>query len=94
MIVNNVNPMANIYSSNALVSTRYANAATAARNVQKRDQLSLSSEAQSFSEILKKLRGESEVRQDKVAEFEQKISSGNYHVESADIAASLLLSRF
>lgn len=94
MIVNNVNPMANLYSSNALASSRYANAAIGARNIQKRDELSLSREAQSFSEILKKLRGESEVRQDKVAEFEQKISSGTYHVASENIAASLLLSRF
>ncbi len=94
MIVNNVNPMANIYSSNAVVSSRYANAAAASRNIQKRDQLSLSNEAQSFSEILKKLRGESDVRQDKVAEFEQKVSSGNYYIESENIAASLLLSRF
>lgn len=94
MVVNNVNSMANVYSSNAVVATRYANAATNARNIQKRDQLSLSNEAQSFSEILKKLRGESEVRQDKVAEFEQKISGGNYHVASENIAASLILSRF
>ena len=94
MIVNNLSSMANIYSSNAVVATRYANAATASRNVQKRDQISLSKEAQSFSEILQKLRGESEVRQDKVAEFEQKISSGNYHVESENIAASLLLNRY
>lgn len=94
MIVNNVNPMANVYSSNAVVSSRYASAATNSRNIQKRDQLSLSNEAQSFSEILKKLRNESDVRQDKVAEFQQKISSGNYHIESESIAASLLLSRF
>lgn len=94
MIVNNVNPIANIYSSNAVVSSRYASAATAARNVQKKDQLSLSNEAQSFSEILKKLRNESDVRQDKVAEFEQKISSGNYFINSENIAASLISSRF
>ena len=94
MIVNNLNSMANIYSSNAVVSTRYANSAIGARNIQKRDEISLSKEAQSFSEILKKLRNESEVRQDKVAEFQQKISSGNYHVAAENIAASLLLSRF
>lgn len=94
MIVNNLNSMANIYGSNAVVATRYANAATNTRNIQKRDQLSLSNEAQSFSEILKKLRGESEVRQDKVAEFEKKIANGSYHVDSENIAASLLLSRF
>ena len=94
MIVNNLNSMANIYSSNAVVSTRYANAAVGTRNIQKRDEISLSKEAQSFSEILKKLRNESEVRQDKVAELQQKIESGNYHVASENIAASLLLSRF
>ena len=94
MIVNNLNSMANIYSSNAVVSTRYANAATSARNVQKRDEISLSKEAQSFSEILKQLRNESEVRQDKVNKFEQQVSSGNYHVASENIAASMLLSRF
>lgn len=94
MIVNKLNSMANIYSSNAVVATRYANAATNARNVQKRDQLSLSNEAQSFSEVLRKLRGESEVRQDKVAEFEKKVSDGSYHVDSENIAASLLLNRF
>lgn len=94
MIVNNLNSMANIYTSNAVASTRYANAATAARNIQKRDQVSLSNQAQSFSEMLKKLSKESEVRQDKVTEFEQKISSGNYHVSAENIAASMLLSRF
>ena len=94
MIVNNVNSMANIYSSNAVVSTHYSNAATATRNIQKRDQLSLSNQAQSFSEILKKLRDESEVRQDKVAEFEKQVSNGTYHVAAENIAASLLLNRF
>ncbi len=94
MIVNNVNSMANIYSSNAVVATRYSNAASNSRNIHKRDQVSLSSEAQSFSEILQKLRGESEVRQDKVAEFEKKVSNGSYHVDSENIAARLLLNRF
>ncbi len=94
MIVNNVNSMANLYSSNAVVATRYSNAATGARNIQKRDELSLSKEAQSFSEILKKLRGESEVRQDKVTQYEQQISSGNYNVSAENIAASILLTRF
>ena len=94
MIVNNLNSIANIYGSNAVVATRYANAATTARKIQKRDEISLSNEAQSFSEILQKLRGESEVREDKVAELEQQISSGTYHVDAENIAASLLLNRY
>ena len=94
MVVNNLNSIANIYGSNAVVATRYANAATTARKIQKRDEISLSNEAQSFSEILQKLRGESEVREDKVAELEQQISSGTYHVDAENIAASLLLNRY
>ena len=94
MFINNVNSMANLYTSNAIVSSGYAKSASAARGVQKRDEITLSQEAQSFSEIFKKLRNESEVRQDKVAELEQKISSGNYDVKSENIAASIMMSRF
>lgn len=94
MLINNVNSMANLYSSNAAGAVRYSNSATAARGIQKRDEITLSKEAQSFSEILKKLHGESEVRQDKVAEFEQKIASGNYNVAAENIAASILSNRF
>lgn len=94
MIVNNLNSMAGVYTSNALGATRYANYVGSARNVHKRDELSLSSEAQSFSEILKKLRAESDVRQEKVTDLEQKISAGTYHVPAGEIAMSLLTTRF
>ena len=94
MIVNNLNSMAGVYTSSALGSARYANYVSSARNVQKRDELSLSSEAQSFSEILKKLHAESDVRQEKVTELEQKISSGSYNVSADEIAMSLLTYRF
>lgn len=92
MIVNNVNSMANLYTASAVgASARYNNVG---RKVQKNDELSLSKEAQNFSEILKKLRGESEVRQDKVKDLEQQIASGNYKVAAGDIALSLLAYRF
>lgn len=94
MFVNNLNSVANVYSSNAVASTRYANMATGAKNIQKRDELSLSNQAQSFSAILKQLREQSEVRQTKVDEFQQKIASGNYKVSSDLIALSMLTSRF
>ncbi len=94
MLINNVNSPANIYSSNAVIATRYANSATATRNIQKRDEIMLSNTAQSFADMLKKLQGESEVRREKVDEFERKIASGNYDVKSENIAASILMSRF
>ena len=94
MIVNNLNSMANIYTSNAVASTRYASSTSGARNVQKRDELSLSNEAQSFSDLLNKLKGTSDVREDKVSDIQAKIASGQYFVSAQDIAASILTNRF
>ena len=93
MFVNNVNPATSLYSSTSNAASRYA-AASSVGAVQRRDELTLSQQAQSFQEILKKLRNENEVRQSKVDEFAQKIANGTYSVSSADIAASILASRF
>lgn len=93
MIVNNVNSSAKYYS-NSVTATRYANAASYVRGAQKSDAFTPSKEAQSFSEMLNKLKGTSEVRQDRVNELQQQIASGQYNVSSADIAASLLMSRY
>lgn len=94
MYINNVNSAANIYTSGAVASTRYANSVSGTRNVQRNDALTLSHEAQSFKSMLQKLQDESEVRPEKVSEFEQKIASGNYNVAAENIAASILSSRF
>ena len=93
MIVNNVNSSSKYYS-NSVAATRYTNAATNVRGAQKSDAFTPSREAQSFSEMLNKLKNAPEVRQDRVAELQQKISSGQYFVSSADIAASILTNRF
>jgi len=91
MIVNNVNSAANLYSAGA---TRYVSSVLASRGVQRKDELTLSNQAQSFKDMLQKLHSESEVRQDKVDELTQKISSGNYNVSAENIAASILSVRF
>ena len=93
MYVNNVNPAASLYASTSNAASRYAAASTVG-GVQKKDELTLSQQAQSFQDILKKLQNESEVRQTKVDEIAQKISSGNYNVPSSDLALSILASRF
>ena len=92
MFINKVNSTANYYSN--IAATRYTNAATAVRGTQKSEAFTLSKEAQSFSEMLKKLKGTSEVRADKVSEFQQKISSGEYSVSSENLALSLLTNRY
>ena len=91
MYVNNVKS-ANLYSSP--VATRYANSATAIRNVQKSDEFTPSAEAQTFSELLNKLKGTSEVRQDKVNALQAQISAGEYFVTADTLANSLLTNRF
>ena len=92
MIVNNVNSSSNYYSN--VATTRYANSVGYVRGVQKSDAFTPSREAQSFSELLNKLKGVSEVREDKVSRIQEQISSGQYFVSAQDIAASLLTNRF
>lgn len=93
MYVNNVNPSTGLYTSTSNAASRYAAASTVG-SAHKRDELTLSQQAQSFQDILKKLQNEAEVRQTKVDEYTQKIASGNYNVSSSDIALSILASRF
>ena len=91
MIVNNVNSTAKYYS---VGSSRYTNGATAVRGVQRGDAFTPSKEAQTFSEMLQKLKNESEVREDKVNELQQRIASGQYSVSAENIALSLLTNRY
>ncbi|MBR5913293.1 MAG: flagellar biosynthesis anti-sigma factor FlgM [Selenomonadaceae bacterium] len=93
MYVNNVNSASSFYTSTSNAAARYA-AVSNVGNVQRRDELTLSQQAQSFQDVLKKLQNESEVRQAKVDEYAQKIASGMYSVSSSDIAKSILASRF
>ena len=92
MFINKVNSTANYYSN--VTAARYTNAATAVRGVQKGEAFTLSKEAKSFSEMLNKLKTTSEVREDKVNEVQQKISSGQYFVSAENIATSLLTNRY
>lgn len=93
MIVNSVNSSANLYSSNVAAS-RYVGSTVNVRGARRSDEFTPSAEAQSFSEMLNKLKNTSDVRQDRVNELEQKISSGQYFVSADSIAASLLNNRF
>ena len=92
MIVNNVNSSSKYYSNS--MATRYATATNAVRGVQKSDAFIPSREAQTFSEMLNKLKNESEVREDKVNELQQKIASGQYFISSENLAMSLLTNRY
>ncbi len=92
MIVNNVNSSSNYYSN--VAAARYTNSASYVRGVQKSDAFTPSKEAQSFSDLLNKLKNEPEVREDKVNRLQAEISSGQYFISADKIAASLLTNRF
>lgn len=94
MIINNVSSVSNLYASSAVSSSKYSNSVSGVRSVQRDDKVIFSNEAQSFKEMLGKLQNTSEVRQDKVDEFEKKIANGTYNVSAENIAASILASRF
>ena len=92
MIVNNVNSSSNYYSN--VAAARYNGSVSYVRGAQKSDAFTPSKEAQSFSDLLNKLKGVSEVREDKVSRIQEQISSGQYFVSAQDIAARLLTNRF
>ena len=66
IINNNVQALAGIYAANSSVGARRG---SRVEQPVARDEILLSSEAQNFSDLLRELRGTSEVREDKVAAF-------------------------
>ena len=92
MIVNKVNSSSNYYSN--VAAARYTNSAGYVRGVQKSDAFTPSKEAQSFSDLLNKLKNTSDVREDKVNRLQSEISSGQYFVSADKIATSLLANRY
>lgn len=89
MIINNVAALSNIYQTKRV--GKYADTQVARASS---DKVVFSNEMLSFSEMLSKLQNTQDVRQDKVAEFEQKIANGTYNVAAENIAASILDCRF
>ena len=88
MLINNsVGSLSSLYQTNTLNPSR-SNRTQKVRSF--KDEMALSTEAQTFSDMLKKLRQTNEVRQDKVNEYSAMIADGSYYASSDDIAASIL----
>ena len=96
MIINkNINSFSNLYTANAVMTTKQSNSAS--RNQKARsfqDEMILSKDAQTFKNMLIKLQTESDVRQDKVDEYSHKIEDGSYNIKAENIAASIIESSF
>ena len=96
MIINNhINNFSNLYTTNAVIATNQSNDASRNKKVKSfKDEMIISKEAQTFKDMLKKLQGESEIRQEKVDEYSRRIEEGSYDIESENIAASIIANRF
>ncbi len=95
IINNNIHAFSNLYTANAVIATKQSE--NASRNQKARtfqDEMIISQEAQTFKNMLKKIQGESEIRQEKIKEYSRKIEEGSYSVESENIAASIILNGF
>lgn len=57
---------------------------------QQKDEVVLSSQAQEFAQILQNIKNMSDVREDKVKELTERISSGEYHIEAKDVAEKMI----
>ena len=91
-----------IISNHFQVAGVYANQQNAASYVKKSPQVEakagefhMSSQAQSFSETLRRIQDESDgVRMDKVSMLRQAIASGTYHVDANTLASDMLAMRY
>lgn len=90
-ISNNVQAVAGAYAMNTANPARRAGQAA---SVTFRDEVHLSSEAQSFRSMLHELKGMEDVRQDKVDFYTRAIESGTYDVSAANIASRMIMNRF
>lgn len=90
-INNSLQGLAGVYTNAGRV-----NKAAKAYNTSKavNDNIQISTEGQRFNELLQKLKSGSEVRMDKVTEYENLLAAGSYSVSSSDLADKILQSRY
>ena len=93
MLISNhaISAVSRLYAGSQTSGTRRVNAAG---TVQPPDALELSGEAQSFGDILQKLRAGDGVRADRVASLSARTDAGTYAPAADDIAAKMLAMRY
>ena len=93
MLISNhaVAAVSRLYAGSPSAGTRRVDAAG---SVQRPDALEHSGEAQSFGDILQKLRGMDDVRKDRVEALSARVQNGAYSPAAADIAAKMLAMRY
>ena len=91
MLVNNNSALQALASLYANDSAKGARRTKAAEDVPSfKDELFISKEAQSFSDMLSELRSMDEVRTDRVEALSRQMAGGMYEVNAENVAASML----
>ena len=88
MNINNIQNIAKIYGEQTKTAKSSKNHAPG--SAQKPDEVILSSQAQEVSQYVRAIKGMSEVRDDKVNELSAKIASGEYKVDSRELADRII----
>ena len=93
MLISNhaVPAVSRLYAGSPSAGTRRVDAAG---SLQRPDALELSGEAQSFGDILQKLRGMDDVRSERVDALRANAADGSYAPAPSDIAAKMLAMRY
>jgi negative regulator of flagellin synthesis FlgM len=92
IIKNNIQNILKTYSDNKTVKT--VKAENKAANISKQDEVVLSSQAQSFGQVLQKAKSMSDVRVDKVKTLSAQVDTGVYNVDATSIAEKMLSARY
>lgn len=91
IIKGNIQGVAGVYTGSGRIS-RAARSYSQSGAVS--DDIQISSQGLQFNELLKKLKSGSNVRMDKVMEYEKMISAGTYQVSNGALADSILQYRY
>lgn len=95
MIVNNnVQSVLKAYTDLKSVKNTQKDKQISASELSKKDEVLLSSQAQSFSQILQKAKNMPQVRQEKVDGIAAQFAAGQYNVDTRAIADKMLNSRY
>lgn len=95
MIVNNnVQSVLKAYTDHKIVKNTQKDKPISSGEISKKDEVVLSTQAQSFSQILQKAKSMPQVRQEKVDVIAAEFAAGQYNVDAKAIAEKMLGSRY
>ncbi|MBP2636915.1 MAG: flagellar biosynthesis anti-sigma factor FlgM [Firmicutes bacterium] len=88
MNINNIQSIAKLYGEQT--KTSKSSNVKAAGSAQKPDEVILSTQAQEVSQYLRAIKNMSEVRDERVNELAEQIASGEYKVDSRELADRII----